>query len=88
MLVDLTVFRHRLLLKQTFKSTNTMKRNKGIKAPVQAGIEDFKGIFHDQIRAMVRDDAHFYSALGIPLGWLADRRGLGLCFGPLELLRR
>lgn len=32
-----------------------MKRNKGIKAPVQAGIEDFKGIFHDRIRAMVRD---------------------------------
>lgn len=31
-----------------------MKRNKGIKAPVQAGIEDFKGVFQDRIRAMVR----------------------------------
>jgi putative transposase len=31
-----------------------MKRNKGILAPVQAGIEDFKGIFQDQMRAMVR----------------------------------
>ena len=40
---------------QTFKPTNTMKRNKGIKAPVQAGIEDFKGIFQDQIRTMVRE---------------------------------
>ena len=39
---------------QTFKPTNTMKRNKGIKAPVQAGIVDFKGIFQDQIRTMVR----------------------------------
>ena len=32
-----------------------MKINKGIKAPVQAGIVDFKGIFQDRIRAMVRD---------------------------------
>ena len=32
-----------------------MKRNKGIKAPVQAGIEDFKGIFQNQIRTMVRN---------------------------------
>ena len=32
-----------------------MKRNKGIKAPVQAGIVDFKGIFQDQIRTMVRE---------------------------------
>ena len=31
-----------------------MKRNKGIMAPVQAGIEDFKGVFQDRIRAMVR----------------------------------
>jgi transposase-like protein len=31
-----------------------MKRNKGIKAPVQAGIEDFKGVFQDRIRTMVR----------------------------------
>jgi transposase-like protein len=31
-----------------------MKRNKGIQAPVQAGIEDFKGIFQDRIRTMVR----------------------------------
>lgn len=31
-----------------------MKRNKGILAPVQAGIEDFKGIFQDRMRAMVR----------------------------------
>ena len=32
-----------------------MKINKGIKAPVQAGIVDFKGIFQDRIRTMVRD---------------------------------
>ncbi len=32
-----------------------MKRNKSIKAPVQAGIEDFKGVFQDQIRTMVRN---------------------------------
>lgn len=31
-----------------------MKRNKGIQAPVQAGIEDFKGVFQDRIRTMVR----------------------------------
>ena len=54
MLVDRTVYRHRLF-EQTFKPTNTMKRNKGIKAPVQAGIEDFKGIFQNQIRTMVRN---------------------------------
>ena len=30
-----------------------MKRNKGIKAPVQAGIEDFKGIFKDRLRTIV-----------------------------------
>jgi len=53
-LVDRTVYRHRLF-EQTFKPTNTMKRNKGIKAPVQAGIEDFKGIFQNQIRTMVRN---------------------------------
>jgi len=31
-----------------------MKRRKGILAPVQAGIEDFKGVFQDRIRTMVR----------------------------------
>lgn len=31
-----------------------MKRNKGIQAPVQVGIEDFKGVFQDRIRTMVR----------------------------------
>jgi transposase-like protein len=31
-----------------------MKIKAGIKAPVQAGIEDFKGVFQDQIRTMVR----------------------------------
>ena len=31
-----------------------MKIKTGIKAPVQAGIEDFKGVFQDQIRTMVR----------------------------------
>ncbi len=31
-----------------------MKRKAGIKAPVQAGIENFKGVFQDQIRTMVR----------------------------------
>jgi transposase-like protein len=32
-----------------------MKRNKGILAPAQAGIEDFKGIFQDRLRAIVRE---------------------------------
>ena len=32
-----------------------MKSNKGILAPVQAGIEDFKGIFQGQLRAIVRE---------------------------------
>ena len=32
-----------------------MKRNKGILAPVQAGIEDFKGIFQDRLRGIVYD---------------------------------
>lgn len=31
-----------------------MKRTKGILAPLQAGIVDFKGIFQDQMRSMVR----------------------------------
>lgn len=31
-----------------------MKSNKGILAPVQAGIEDFKGIFRDRVRTLVR----------------------------------
>ena len=31
-----------------------MKRNMGIKAPVQAGIENFKGVFQNQIRTMVQ----------------------------------
>ena len=31
-----------------------MKRNKGIMAPMQVGIEDFKGVFQDRIRTMVR----------------------------------
>jgi putative transposase len=47
------MYRHRPF-EQTFKPTNTMKRNKGIMAPVQAGIEDFKGVFQDRIRTMVR----------------------------------
>ena len=55
MLVDRAVFRHRLFLNKRLKPTNTMKRNKGIKAPAQAGIEDFRGVFHDQIRTMVRN---------------------------------
>jgi transposase-like protein len=32
-----------------------MKRNKGILAPAQAGIEDFKGVFRDQLRMIVRE---------------------------------
>ena len=32
-----------------------MKRNKSIKPPAQAGIEDFKGVFQDQVRTMVRN---------------------------------
>ncbi len=55
MLVDLTVFQHRLFLNKRLKPTNTMKRNTGILAPVQAGIEDFKGVFQDRMRAMVRE---------------------------------
>ena len=54
MLVDRTVFRHRLFLNKRLKPTNTMKRNKGIKAPAQVGIDDFKGIIQERIRAIVR----------------------------------
>jgi len=39
---------------QTLKPTGSMKGNKGIIAPRQAGIEDFKDVFQDQMRAMVR----------------------------------
>jgi putative transposase len=53
-LVDLTVFRHRLFLNKRLKPTNTMKRNKSILAPQQVGIEDFKGVFQEQVRTMVR----------------------------------
>ena len=55
MLVDRTVFQHRLFLNKRFKPTNTMKSNIGILAPLQAGIDDFKGVFQDQIRTMVRN---------------------------------
>ncbi len=55
MLVDRTVFQHRLFLNKRFKPTNTMKSNIGILAPLQAGIEDFKGVFQEQIRTMVRN---------------------------------
>ena len=55
MLVDRTVFQHRLFLNKRLKPTNTMKRNKSIKPPAQAGIEDFKGVFQDQVRTMVRN---------------------------------
>jgi hypothetical protein len=54
-LVDRTVFQHRLFLNKRLKPTNTMKRNKSIKPPAQAGIEDFKGVFQDQVRTMVRN---------------------------------
>jgi transposase-like protein len=54
-LVDRTVFQHRLFLNKRFKPTNTMKSNIGILAPLQAGIEDFKGVFQEQIRTMVRN---------------------------------
>lgn len=55
MLVDRTVFQHRLFLNKRFKPTNTMKSNNGTLAPLQAGIEDFKGVFQEQIRTMVRN---------------------------------
>ena len=55
MLVDRTVYQHRLFLNKRLKPTNTMKRNKSIKPPAQAGIEDFKGVFQDQVRTMVRN---------------------------------
>ncbi len=54
MRVDRTVFQHRLFLNKRLKPTNTMKRNKSIKPPAQAGIEDFKGVCQDQVRTMVR----------------------------------
>jgi transposase-like protein len=54
-LVDRTVFQHRLFLNKRFKPTNTMKSNNGTLAPLQAGIEDFKGVFQEQIRTMVRN---------------------------------
>lgn len=36
------------------KSTSAVKKNKGIKVPAQAGIEDFKGVFQNRICRMVR----------------------------------
>jgi hypothetical protein len=54
-LVDRTVFPHLLYLNKQLKPASTMRRNKGIKAPAQAGIEDFKGVFQNQIRTMVRN---------------------------------
>jgi hypothetical protein len=33
-----------------------MRSNKGIMAPMQVGIEDFKGVFQDRIRTMVQQE--------------------------------
>lgn len=54
MLVDRAMFRHRLFGNE-FKPTNTMNHQTGIQAPAQAGIEDFNGIFQEQLRGIVRD---------------------------------
>jgi putative transposase len=48
------MFRHRLF-ERTFKPTNTMSKQTEIQVPAQAGIEDFKGIFQDELRGIVRD---------------------------------
>ena len=48
------MFRHRLF-KQTFKPTNTMNDQTGTRAPAQAGIEDFNGIFQERLRGIVRE---------------------------------
>jgi hypothetical protein len=48
------MFRHRLFGNE-FKPTNTMNHQTGTQAPAQAGIEDFNGIFQEQLRGIVRD---------------------------------
>jgi hypothetical protein len=48
------VYRHRLF-EQTFKPTNTKMMNNGKMAPEQPGNEDFKRIFQEQMRMIVRD---------------------------------
>ncbi len=48
------MFRHRLFGIE-FKPTNTMNNQTGTQAPAQAGIEDFNGIFQEQLRGIVRD---------------------------------
>ncbi len=53
-LVDRAMFRHRLFGIK-FKPTNTMNDQTGTRAPAQAGIEDFNGIFQERLRGIVRD---------------------------------
>ena len=48
------MFRHRLF-KQTFKPTNTMTKQTETQASAQAEIEDFKGIYQERLRAIVRE---------------------------------
>lgn len=48
------MFRHRLFGIE-FKPTNTMTNHTGTQAPAQAGIEDFNGIFQEQLRGIVRE---------------------------------
>ena len=48
------MFRHRLFGTK-FKPTNTMTNQTGTQAPAQAGIEDFNGIFREQLRGIVRE---------------------------------
>ena len=42
-------------LNKHFKPTNTMSEQTGMQAAAQAGIEDFNGIFQEQLRGIVRD---------------------------------
>ena len=49
------MFRHRLF-EIEFKPANTMNQQTGTQAPAQAGIEDFNGIFQEQLRGIVRDE--------------------------------
>ncbi|MEG3976426.1 transposase [Microcoleus sp. herbarium8] len=42
-------------MNKRLKPTNTMKRRKAMMAPLQVGIEDFEGIFQEQVRTLVRN---------------------------------
>lgn len=55
MVADRAAFRHRLFSNKRFEPTSSMQGYKGILAPAQGWIEDFKRIFQDRMRRIVHD---------------------------------